>query len=933
MTLGIPFRFVPARRVGIVLALVAAMIAAGVAIAPRFNRAEAAGINLSVTISDATKVEGNSGTTNLEFDVTLSGVVLSATNVGYATFNGTATEPSDYTKKSGSLTFTQAGTQTISIPIVGDTETEANETFTINLSADSGVTIADGQGKGTITNDDFALTVADLTVNEGNSGSANAVMTINISSPKATVTTVKYATVDGTAKAPGDYTTTSGTATIAANASSTTVNLPIVGDTLYEDDETFTFKLSEPSTGALLGDDTAIVTIDDNEDPPTDPNKSVLSVETTSFKEGAQGATSSANFSVKLTPASTKTVTVKASTSDGSAKAPGDYAAKTGFTLTFAPGETSQTFPVIINGDNVFENDESFTVTLSEPSAAAKLATTPSAIGTILEDDERPTLSIADAQATEGSDVTFTFTLSAAAGQDTTVRWGTGDLTATEPVDYTKVPAGTLAIIPAGQTTKTVTVTTKQDTLDEADELFGIVGQIIDGQFVATPVPATGKIVDDDNPPQLDIADISNDEGNAGDTTFTFTVTLTAGSGQQVTVNYGTSGETAVPPGDFTAANGTLTFAPGETSKTFNVLVKGETVSEDNETFKISLTNPVGATIRDGIAQATIKNDDEVLIHADHITTGAGPGGGTHVKAFDIVNGGTSASFFSYSGSPGVRVARGDLDGDGKDEIIIAPGPGVDGVISVFTSKGEGVVAQAVPYQNFGGGVWIATGDLDGDGKDEVITAPGAGGGPHVRVYKLTGTPGNRSLTATPGFYGTDQNFSGGLSVASADVDGDGKAEIIVGNGPGGQSIVTVWDYNPETNVATPNTPSIPEFLAYPGFTGGVRVAAGDLDGDDKAEIVTGAGPGGNPHVRVFSGVGGGLPGSAYAYNEGFRGGVFVAVGDIDGDGENEVITGAGPGGGPHVRTFDLTMTPLPTSFFAYDTAFSGGVFVAAGRP
>src|SRR5262245_45499314 len=127
-------------------------------------------------------------------------------------------------------------------------------------------------------------------------------------------------------------------------------------------------------------------------------------------------------------------------------------------------------------------------------------------------------------------------------------------------------------------------------------------------------------------------------------------------------------------------------------------------------------------------------------------------------------------------------------------------------------------------------------------------------------------------------------------------------------------------------------------FYAYnPAFTGGVRVAAGDTDGDGIAEVITGAGPFGGPHVRVIQ-LAGGTPrelASFYAYDPAFIGGVWVGAADIDGDGTMEIVTGAGPFGGPHVRVLRAsggTVTEV-ASFYAYDPRFIGGVSVASASP
>ena len=182
------------------------------------------------------------------------------------------------------------------------------------------------------------------------------------------------------------------------------------------------------------------------------------------------------------------------------------------------------------------------------------------------------------------------------------------------------------------------------------------------------------------------------------------------------------------------------------------------------------------------------------------------------------------------------------------------------------------------------------------------------------------------------GFFAYDPEFPGGVNVAVGDVDGDGVAEIITGAGPGGGPHVRFWRYVDGGFVEIFNH----GFFAYdPAFPGGVNVAVGDVNGDGVADIVTGAGPGGGPHVRVFNFLDGQfteLGGNGFfAYDPEFPGGVHVAAADLGGDGVAEIITGAGPGDGPHVRAFSLAggVVTEVASFFAYDPAFPGGVFVA----
>ncbi|MBI3649318.1 MAG: hypothetical protein HY240_11320, partial [Actinobacteria bacterium] len=165
-----------------------------------------------VYINDVSVTEGNSGTTNATFTISLS-PARGSISVDWATAAGTATAGTDFTSASGNVTVSKsAPTVLVSVPVIGDTIDEYDETFFVNLSNASGGAIGDSQGLGTITDDDAppSLTVNDVTVTEGNSGTTNATFTVALSAASGKTITVSYATADGTAVAPSDYTAASG---------------------------------------------------------------------------------------------------------------------------------------------------------------------------------------------------------------------------------------------------------------------------------------------------------------------------------------------------------------------------------------------------------------------------------------------------------------------------------------------------------------------------------------------------------------------------------------------------------------------------------------------------------------------------------------------------------------------------------------------------
>ncbi len=295
------------------------------------------------------------------------------------------------------------------------------------------------------------------------------------------------------------------------------------------------------------------------------------------------------------------------------------------------------------------------------------------------------------------------------------------------------------------------------------------------------------------------------------------------------------------------------------------------------------------------------------------------------VKTYDEQGSSVGPNFLAYRSSytGGVRVAAGDVNGDGFADIVTAAGGGGSPLVRVWQGPEYDAVRGFFAYRSsFNGGVFVAAGDVDGDGYAEIITGAGAGGGPLVKVFD------GRTRRLLDSFFAFNSSFNGGVRVAVGDVNGDGVPDIITGAGKGGSPHVKAFDG------VTGNL--LQSFFAYnPSFQGGVFVAAGDVNGDGIADIITGADAGGSPLVKAFSvadpAVGVMPLQSFFAYNPSFTGGVRVAAGDLNGDGVAEIITGAGAGAGPHVKVFDGKSVGTLMSFFAYNPSFTGGVFVAFG--
>ena len=534
-------------------------------------------------ISDAAPVaEGNDAV----FTVSLSTPSSQVVTVEYTTEDGTADAGDDYTTIAETLTFSPGQTtKIIRVPVLVDSTQESSETFTVELSTPMGTTLADSTGLGTITADPMpGLSIGDAEpVAEGN----DAVFTVSLSPPSSQVVTVEYRTVDGTAGAGSDYSTTSETLRFDPLETTKTIQVPVLTDSLSEPSEDFEVELRNPSR-ATLDDARGVGTI------AADPMPGLTIDDAAPVAEG-----NDAVFTVTLHPQSSQVVTVEYTTEDGTADAGDDYTT-IAETLTFSPGQTTKIIRVPVLVDSTQESSETFTVELSTPMGTTLADST--GLGTITA-DPMPGLSIGDAEpVAEGGAAVFTVTLVPASNHVVTVTYSTVDGTAVADADFTPT-SGTLTFNP-NQTTKTIRVPILRDTVHEPSETFTVE---LDDPTGTTLADSTGLgTIAADATPGLSIADAVNvAEGRDA----VFRVTLRPATNHVVSVTYTTMDGTAVADADYTPVTGTLRFEPRETTKTIRVPVLLDTMTEQSETFTVELSNPGGSTLADPIGVGTIRAD------------------------------------------------------------------------------------------------------------------------------------------------------------------------------------------------------------------------------------------------------------------------------------------------------------------------------------
>ena len=568
-----------------------------------------------VSAGAASAPEGDTGAnTTLAFPVRLDRPSGLQVTVAFSTTAGTATPGADYTSVSGStLTFAPGQTfLTAQVTVVGDDEDEGNETLHVTLTSPTNALLGTASAEGTIVDNDPLITpnitIADVTDAEGGSFTFEIVL----SQPAPSNFNLVYDVVAGTAQTPADLSAVVN-GSLAIRAGDVDVNLLVftAEDHLDELDETFfvNLRLEDPGFAASIVDGQAVGTITDDDLPP------VVTISDTKVSEG--DSTDSPNFAfvpVHLSVPSGLVVTVTYQTVDGSAVDGTDYTGGTDV-VTFPAGSTGDQFiavPILGNLDD--QPDKTFTLELSAPDFATLGDST--ATVTILDDEAAPlpVISVDDPTVTEGDtgDFVLPFTVSLSDFADATV---TVDYTVT--LAATTVVAGVLVFEP-GDTQQVVGVTLPGNTTPGDDVVYTLtLSGAFNGVVSATDGTGTGTVVDNDGAAasnSVSVADATAIEGDLSPTVLEFVVSLAQPASGPLTVNYATSGLTALADEDFQAVADTLHFAAGQQAKVVFVVVEPDVDDEGDERMLLNLTNPsAGLDIADGQAVGTILDDDATI--------------------------------------------------------------------------------------------------------------------------------------------------------------------------------------------------------------------------------------------------------------------------------------------------------------------------------
>lgn len=655
-----------------------------------------------LTIMPVTLQETDNGVTYAEFEVKLGKAAGRPFTIDYATADGTATTADhDYSMLTGTLSFngTAGEVRTIRIPVNGDSKIEADEWFSVNLAGPSPdingrLAIPVNTAKATIINDDSGQ-VSVTKIDGSEEGSLPAVFVFSFPEGKSSdqPVTINYM-LGGTAIAGTDYTgSTPAKVILPAGQNSVRLELPVYDDELVEGDETITLavtNITSVNPGITINPVIPSLAVADND-------VATISIDgPVTVTEGNAG-TVTALFTVKLDKAVAGNPAIDYATQDGTATASdNDYQPVTN-SLQFSGVENeTKTIPVLVNGDTKIENNEQFSVVLSNlrntfnnqiVTTSRLTVSKPSATGIILDDDAgtgNKKIIITKVNGSEGGNgasFTFSFPAGITVDTDTEIFFTLGGTASS--TDYSLATAQYSVTIPAGQNNITLDLPIIDDPVIEGAETIilttGVVSNTRYSDITVTNSPQTVTIADNDSG-VLTIGAVSRNEGDEGTGTLSFTIKLDKDTGKPFTIAYNTlNGSAAIEDGDYVPVSGILSFngTAGET-KTIDITINGDRKVEADETFYVQLSNlsqdfdgRLGVPVVP--AAGTIKNDDSAAITVTKADGSEGGNPGRFIFSFPAGYSSDAETVINYT-LGGTATAGADYEGLVSGAVTIPAG-------------------------------------------------------------------------------------------------------------------------------------------------------------------------------------------------------------------------------------------------------------------
>ncbi len=781
----------------------------------------------NLSINDVTASEGNSGTTNFAFTVSLSAPAPAAgVTFDIATANGTATTAdSDFVAKTLTSQTIPAGSSsyTFTVLVNGEVLNEVNETFFVNVTNVTGATVTDGQGLGTINNDDSAtVTIAKITDGAEANTPTNGKFRVTQTAASSTATTLTYS-VGGTATSGSDYIALTGSVTIPANQTTADIDVTVLNDgTVLEPTETVIVTLTAVTagnSGITLG-----TTVDATMNLTDDDTATVTIAKIT---DGNENGPVNGVFRVTQTAASSTATTLTYSVG-GTATSGSDYTTLTG-SVTIPANQTTADITVAISDDALLEASETISLTLTGFTASdadVSLGTTVSNSATITDNDTATASLAVTTQGNEAGTVSivYTVTLSKANNTDATITFDVADAgtgTATSGSDYTAIPGGTKISVSNAGSTGTYTMLVADEALVEATET--VVAQISNSSNAAVTIgtaTATANITDNDTA-TVTLAKITDGIEAASPTNALFRVTQTAQSSTDTVITY-TVGGTATSGTDFNALSGAVTILAGNTTADINVAVLNENVVEATETVSLTLTGFSSGDSEISLlapltASATITDSDTTTITLTAVNADQNEGTGGTTTAFTFsatlsnpVQGGFT---IAYSTADGTAQAGSDYNGDVSKEVfsgsaneskiitVLVTHDGTNEIDEAFT-----VALGAITATTLGGSISIADSPQTGTIRnDDALTISIAA--TDANADENTAATGTYRVTRNSVLGNTTVNLAIDASSTAADTDWTQSGATLSSLAPNSTGTVTIPDGSTFVDITlTPTT-------------------------------------------------------------------------------------------------------------------------------